>query len=63
MHYTYVLWRKGDKGLYSGCTGDLRKRFNRHNLGKVASTAHRRPFTLAYEACVDSSDAFVRENI
>jgi putative endonuclease len=62
MYYVYILLSKKDKKLYTGCTNDLRKRFNLHNSGKVVSTKNRGPFTLIYyEACLNRGDAFARE--
>ena len=53
MHYVYVLRSKADGLLYTGCTGDLRKRFQQHNDGKVPATHRRAPLELIYyEACV-----------
>ncbi|HYR03129.1 MAG TPA: GIY-YIG nuclease family protein, partial [Syntrophobacteria bacterium] len=43
-----------DNRFYTGYTGDLRKRLEEHQQGKVKSTSDRRPVELAYfEACVD----------
>jgi putative endonuclease len=62
MHYVYVLKSESDGDLYTGCTGDLRKRFNQHNEGRVPATRGRAPLTLLYyEACVCADDAFRRE--
>lgn len=62
MHYVYVLRSKVDGLFYTGCTGDLRKRFELHNSGKVPSTKDRRPLELIYyEACLNEQDAFRRE--
>jgi putative endonuclease len=62
MHYVYVLSSAEDGQFYTGCTGDLRKRFQQHNDGKVSSTKDRRPFVLIYyEACLNEQDAFRRE--
>ena len=62
MYYTYVLQSKKDKRWYTGCTDDLRKRFNRHNDGEVPATKGRGPFELIYyEACPNKGDAFARE--
>jgi putative endonuclease len=62
MYYIYVLRSLKDKNLYTGYTDNLRKRFNRHNKGLIASTKHRRPFQLIYyEACVNQQDATTRE--
>ena len=62
MHYVYVLHSGKDGKLYTGATGDLRKRIEEHNKGKVDSTTNRRPFDLVYyEACIKKEDAFRRE--
>ena len=62
MYYTYVLLSKKDNKLYTGFTGDLRKRFSAHNAGKVPATKNRGPFELIYyEACLNEQDATARE--
>jgi putative endonuclease len=62
MYYTYVLKSKKNNRLYTGSTGDLRKRFIEHNSGRVFSTKNRGPFELIYyEACHDLYDAKRRE--
>jgi putative endonuclease len=62
MYYTYVLLSKKDQKLYTGFTGDLRKRFSEHNAGKVPATKSRAPFELIYyEACLNQQDAAARE--
>lgn len=62
MIYTYILRSKKDGQWYTGSTVDLRKRFKRHNDGRIYSTKDRRPFELIYyEACLDDHDARVRE--
>ena len=62
MHYTYVLSSESDGRFYIGTTSDLRKRLKRHVLGRVSSTAYRRPLRLAYyEACHSVDDAYRRE--
>lgn len=62
MRYTYLLKSLKDGKLYTGCCGDLRKRFKEHNDGLVRSTKGRGPFRLIYyEACLDQADAFTRE--
>ena len=62
MTYTYVLKSLKDGKLYTGCSNDLRKRFNDHNKGKVEATKDRGPFEIIYyEACIDKLDAFARE--
>ena len=60
--YTYIIKSFKDRNWYTGYTNDLRKRISEHNLGKVFSTQHRRPFKLIYyEACLNQEDAKVRE--
>jgi putative endonuclease len=62
MHYVYVLQSRADGQLYTGCTGDLRKRFQQHNDGKVPATQRRAPLDLIYyEASLSIDDAFRRE--
>ena len=62
MVYVYVLQSGADQKLYTGCTRDLRLRLDLHNIGKVESTADRRPLNLIYyEACISEKDAFRRE--
>ncbi|PIT97638.1 excinuclease ABC subunit C [Candidatus Berkelbacteria bacterium CG10_big_fil_rev_8_21_14_0_10_41_12] len=62
MHYTYILQSKKDNCLYTGCTKDLRKRFDEHIQGRVYPTRARGPFKIIYyEACWDRGDAFARE--
>lgn len=48
MWYTYLLQSKKDKRWYTGCTDDLRKRFNQHNKNEVLSTKGRGHFDLIY---------------
>jgi putative endonuclease len=51
-----------DKDLYVGFTKDLKKRFDEHQKGLVASTIHRRPLKIVYyEACLNKNDALNRE--
>ncbi len=62
MFYTYVLESAKDQNLYIGWTNDLKKRYEKHNLGKVFSTKARKPFKLLYyEACLSKEDAIKRE--
>ena len=62
MYYTYVLKSKKDGRLYTGSTGNLRKRIEEHNSGRVESTKNRSPFVLIYyEACINLQDARCRE--
>ena len=62
MYYVYVLQSITDNKLYNGYTDNLKRRFADHNLGKVESTKHRRPFKLIYyEAYLHQQDATTRE--
>ena len=62
MHYVYVLQSEVEGRLYTGCTGDLRKRFKQHADGKVPATQQRTPLKLIYhEASLSADDAFRRE--
>jgi len=63
MFYVYILRSKKDSKLYTGSTGDLVKRLNEHNSGKVFSTKSRKPFELIYyEAYKSEKDARIREH-
>ena len=48
MYQVYVLKSMKDNKFYTGYTADLRKRIERHNLGKVNATKYRKPFKLVY---------------
>jgi putative endonuclease len=62
MYYVYVLKSKKDSRWYTGCTNNLRKRFNEHIEEKVISAKGRGPFELIYyEASLSEKDAFQRE--
>ena len=47
MQYVYVLLCN-DGRTYVGCTGDLKKRLNRHNEGGVRATLNRLPVKLIF---------------
>jgi len=62
VYYTYVLLSQKDRRFYTGWTGNLKKRIEKHNDGEVSSTKYRRPLRLIYyEACLDKYDALRRE--
>jgi putative endonuclease len=62
FYYTYVLLSQIDNKFYTGYTSDLKRRFEEHNKGLVASTKNRRPLVLVYfEACLNQQDATHRE--
>lgn len=61
MWYVYIL-KCADGNHYTGCTGDLRERMNRHRNGEVQSTKFRRPVKLLiYIAFADKYKAFFFE--
>ncbi len=61
MYYTYVIENK-NKRWYTGSTGDLRKRFNEHNIKKSTYSKYGGPYKLIYyEACLIEEDARSRE--
>ena len=62
MNFVYILLSLRDKNIYTGYTKSLDKRIKEHKLGKVKSTASRRPLKLIYyEAYVSKRDAQSRE--
>ena len=62
MYYTYVLQSTRDTDFYTGCTKNLKLRFEQHSKGLVESTKDRRPLKLIYyEACLHQNDATHRE--
>ncbi len=62
MFYTYVLQSKKNNKLYTGSTGNLRKRLEEHQSGKSTYTKSRGPFILIYyEAGLNEEDARSRE--
>jgi len=62
MWCVYVLKSLKDKKLYTGLTGDLRRRMRQHEGGGVISTRDRRPLKLVYyEAGLSERKARKRE--
>ena len=62
FYYVYVLLSDTDKKFYTGFTGDLKSRFERHDKKHVISTRKRGKLILVYsEACLDKRDAMHRE--
>lgn len=62
MFFVYVLKSNSKKYYYTGCTNDLKKRFQQHQDGLVKSSKPYVPFNLVYyEACLDEKDAYIRE--
>ena len=63
MHYVYLLQSLKNKELYIGCTSDLYKRVEEHNLGKSLYTKKYIPWKLRYfEGYFSKVDAFRREH-
>jgi putative endonuclease len=55
--YTYVLLCGRDHRFYTGCTRDLRLRFQQQQSGRVRWTASRQPVRLIYyEACLSAKE-------
>ncbi|HEY4509223.1 MAG TPA: GIY-YIG nuclease family protein [Candidatus Paceibacterota bacterium] len=63
MAYTlYILYSYKDKGLYVGCTSNIKSRVKRHTDGNVPATKYRRPIKLIHtEIFGDKTTAFNRE--
>ncbi len=61
MQYVYIL-RCNDGSTYTGCTADLRDRFQRHSDGQVTATKAILPVALIfYCAYKDADKAFLFE--
>ena len=62
MYYVYLLKSMIKNWVYIGCTSDLIKRLQEHQLGKCYSTRKYVPLTLVYyEAYSSKEDAYTRE--
>ncbi len=62
FYYVYVLNSKKDKGIYTGYTDNLKRRYQEHRNGNVAATRHRRPLELIYfEGYKNKQKAWLRE--
>ena len=48
VHWYVYVFLCADDDLYTGCTGDLAERTNRHERGEVPATAKRRPMQLIW---------------
>ncbi|HKC04447.1 MAG TPA: GIY-YIG nuclease family protein [Patescibacteria group bacterium] len=58
MYYVYILLCKDEKP-YTGCTSDLKERFERHKNGQVPATKDRLPIKLeSYFAFSNKYKAF-----
>ena len=61
MYYIYIL-KCVDGVTYTGCTGDLKARIDRHRRGQVPATAKRLPVELvSYIAVHNKHKAFELE--
>ena len=62
MYYIYILKSTKDGKLYVGYSNNVKRRFAKHNAGKIKVTRNRRPFKLIYyEAYLNQQDATERE--
>lgn len=63
MWYVYILKSKKNKKLYTGVTGNLKRRFSDHNSKKGSKyTSRNAPFKLIfYEAYLNKRDALNAE--
>jgi len=62
MLYIYILRSRLDNKLYTGFSGNLKKRLIEHRKGNVDSTKNRRPLELIYyEAYNEKRSALKRE--
>ncbi len=61
-YYVYILRSQKDHKFYIGFTQNIEERLKRHNMGKVQSTKHRKPFEIAYsEKTASLSEALILE--
>lgn len=62
MYYVYILYSLKDNQLYTGYTGNLKRRLKEHISGWEKSTKYRLPLKLIYyEAYINKQDAKGRE--
>ena len=62
MYYAYILKSIKDGSFYYGSTGDIEKRLQEHNAGKVRYTKGHCPWLIHYvEKYPSRSEAFMRE--
>ena len=55
MQYVYIL-ECADKSTYTGCTGDMKERYNQHQIGSVPSTKSKLPVTLLFYCAFQNID-------
>ena len=64
MNFVYILYSQRKKRYYTGQTKDLVKRLERHNSGKVKSTALGMPWEIVWHMLVENrTEALVLEKI
>ncbi len=64
MTAVYVLRSLTDGKFYTGLTGDLQARLDRHNAGRNASTRKGRPWEVVFtEECVTRAGAMAKEKL
>lgn len=62
FYYIYILKSLNNNFIYTGYTGNLKRRFKEHNNKEELSTKHYAPFDLIhYEAYRNEKDAKRRE--
>ena len=62
MYFVYVLESQKDGSIHIGSTGNVEKRLELHNEGRVQATKNKRPLVLLYqEPYNDKQEAFSRE--
>ena len=62
MYFVYILKSQKPERFYVGCTSNLKRRIDEHNLGKVVSTKAYAPWSLIYvENYSSRTTAFERE--
>ena len=62
MYYVYLIRSEKNGWVYTGTTGNLRRRFAEHNSGKSKYTKNNRSYKLIYyEAYASGKDAKRRE--
>lgn len=62
-YYVYILKSFTSGKLYKGSTTDLRRRLQEHNIGKVRSTKHDKPWRLIYYEAFLNKTAARREEL
>jgi len=61
MHFLYILYLKQTNQLYTGTTGNIKRRIAEHKQGKTHSTKNKTPSLIHCEIFTLKSDAERRE--